>query len=110
LLKVDGEVGNKKIYGPRYYLTVAEASMANRVKQAMSDLRGAGTTMFSFKNDCLPCTALVDVGHNRRLEDPNAETEVSTDWDLSFEEYLEECKNSKRLLVRTKSWNCFQSL
>jgi hypothetical protein len=29
------------------YLTVAEASMADRIKQAMSDLRGAGTTMFS---------------------------------------------------------------
>jgi fructose-bisphosphate aldolase, class II len=47
LLKVDGEVGNKKIYGPRYYLAVAEAAMADRVKQAMSDQRGAGTTMFS---------------------------------------------------------------
>jgi hypothetical protein len=33
----------------------------------------------------------------QRLEDPDAEPEVPTDWDLSFEEYLEEHKNSKLL-------------
>jgi hypothetical protein len=32
-----------------------------------------------------------------RLEDPEAEPEVPTDWDLSFDEYLEEHKNSKLL-------------
>jgi fructose-bisphosphate aldolase class II len=47
VLKVDGEVGNKKVYDPRSYLALAEAAMAGRVKQAVSDLRGAGTTMFS---------------------------------------------------------------
>ena len=47
VLKVDGEVGNKKVYDPRSYLALAEAAMADRVKQAVSDLRGAGTTMFS---------------------------------------------------------------
>ena len=31
------------------------------------------------------------------LEDPDAEPAVPTDWDLSFEEYLEEHKNSKLL-------------
>jgi fructose-bisphosphate aldolase class II len=47
VLKVDGEVGNKKVYDPRSYLALAEAAMADRVMQAVSDLRGAGTTMFS---------------------------------------------------------------
>ena len=46
VLKVDGEVGNKKAYDPRAYLALAEASMAERVKQAVNDLRGAGTTLF----------------------------------------------------------------
>jgi fructose-bisphosphate aldolase class II len=46
VLKVDGEVGNKKAYDPRSYLALAEASMAERVKQAVNDLRGNGTTMY----------------------------------------------------------------
>jgi fructose-bisphosphate aldolase, class II len=46
VLKVDGEVGNKKAYDPRSYLASAEASMAERVKQAVQDLRGTGTTLF----------------------------------------------------------------
>ena len=46
VLKVDGEVGNKKAYDPRSYLAQAEAAMAERVKQAVSDLRGVGTTMY----------------------------------------------------------------
>ena len=46
VLKVDGEVGNKKTYDPRGYLSAAEASMAARVKHAVSDLRGVGTTLF----------------------------------------------------------------
>ena len=46
VLKVDGEVGNKKAYGPRSYLAQAEAATAGRVKQAVSDLRGAGTTVY----------------------------------------------------------------
>ena len=32
-----------------------------------------------------------------RLEDPDAEPMVPTEWDLSFEDYLEEHKNSKLL-------------
>src|SRR4029077_6304597 len=47
VLKVDSELGNKKVYDPRSYLAFAETAMAERVKQAVSDLRGAGTTMFS---------------------------------------------------------------
>jgi fructose-bisphosphate aldolase class II len=46
VLKVDGEVGNKKTYDPRTYLALGEAAMAERVKQAVSDLRGNGTTLF----------------------------------------------------------------
>jgi fructose-bisphosphate aldolase class II len=46
VLKVDGEVGNKKTYDPRVYLGLAEAGMAARVKQAVTELRSAGTTMF----------------------------------------------------------------
>jgi fructose-bisphosphate aldolase class II len=46
VLKVDGEVGDKKIYDPRVYLRLAEASMAERVKEATEDLRSVGTTLF----------------------------------------------------------------
>ena len=45
VLKVDGEVGNKKAYDPRTYLALAEAAMAERVKQAVQELRATGTTM-----------------------------------------------------------------
>jgi fructose-bisphosphate aldolase class II len=47
VLKVDGEVGSKKAYDPRIYLAAAEKSMAERVKQAVKDLRGEGTTLFT---------------------------------------------------------------
>jgi fructose-bisphosphate aldolase class II len=43
VLKVDGEVGNKKTYDPRSYGKLAEAGMAARVVQAASDLRATGT-------------------------------------------------------------------
>ena len=46
VLKVDGEMGNKKAYDPRTYLSEAEEAMAERVKRAVSDLRSAGTTLF----------------------------------------------------------------
>jgi len=45
VLKVDGEVGNKKQYDPRSYLGVAEAALAERVKCAVEELRGTGTSM-----------------------------------------------------------------
>ena len=45
VLKVDGEVGNKKTYDPRTYLAQAEAAMAARVQQAANDLRSHGTTL-----------------------------------------------------------------
>ncbi|HEX7660781.1 MAG TPA: class II fructose-bisphosphate aldolase [Pseudonocardiaceae bacterium] len=43
VLKVDGEVGNKKNYDPRSYLKAAEQNMADRVIQACQDLKSAGT-------------------------------------------------------------------
>jgi len=45
VLKVDGEVGNKKTYDPRTYLKLAEASMAARVVHACQDLLSAGTSL-----------------------------------------------------------------
>ena len=46
VLKIDGEVGDKKAYDPRTYLTLAETAMAERVKQAVSDLKAVGMTIF----------------------------------------------------------------
>ena len=46
VLRVDGEVGDKKAYDPRTYLALAEAAMAERVKRGVAELRGTGTTMF----------------------------------------------------------------
>ena len=45
VLKVDGEVGNKKQYDPRSWGKAAEAGMAARVVRACEDLRSAGTKM-----------------------------------------------------------------
>ncbi len=45
VLKVDGDVGNKKMYDPRGYLKKAEEYMKLRVIQAVEDLRGNGTTL-----------------------------------------------------------------
>jgi fructose-bisphosphate aldolase class II len=42
VLKVDGEVGNKKAYDPRSFLKLAETGMAARVAQACEDLMSAG--------------------------------------------------------------------
>ncbi len=45
VLKVDGEVGDKKVYDPRSYGKTAEAAMAARVVVACEDLRSAGTRL-----------------------------------------------------------------
>ena len=45
VLKVDGEVGNKKVYDPRSYMRKAEVGMANRVVQAATALKSAGKTL-----------------------------------------------------------------
>ena len=43
VLKIDGEVGNKKQYDPRAWGKEAEAGMAARVVEACENLRSAGT-------------------------------------------------------------------
>jgi fructose-bisphosphate aldolase class II len=43
VLKIDGEVGNKKQYDPRTYGKLAEAGMAARVTHGCEDLRSVGT-------------------------------------------------------------------
>ena len=45
VLKVDGEVGNKKAYDPRAWGKTAEAGMAARVVEACQNLRSAGTKL-----------------------------------------------------------------
>src|SRR4051812_16844337 len=45
VLKIDGEVGNKKTYDPRAYGKAAEAGMAARVVEACNDLKSAGRKM-----------------------------------------------------------------
>jgi fructose-bisphosphate aldolase class II len=45
VLKIDGEVGNKKVYDPRSYMKKAEQGMADRVVTACQDLRSAGQSM-----------------------------------------------------------------
>ena len=47
VLKIDGEVGNKKAYDPRLYLKKAEQSMTDRIMQSVEDLKAAGTTLFA---------------------------------------------------------------
>jgi fructose-bisphosphate aldolase class II len=44
-LKIDGEVGNKKVYDPRSYLKAAEAGMAARVTEAATALKSAGQSV-----------------------------------------------------------------
>jgi len=46
VLKIEGDVGNKEKYDPRSYIKLAEAAMAERVKQTVNDLRGVGNTLF----------------------------------------------------------------
>ncbi|MFI5729865.1 class II fructose-bisphosphate aldolase [Kribbella sp. NPDC051587] len=45
VLKVDGEVGNKKAYDPRAWGKAAEAGMADRIKEACESLRSTGTSL-----------------------------------------------------------------
>jgi fructose-bisphosphate aldolase class II len=45
VLKIDGEVGNKKQYDPRAWGKAAEAGMSARVAEACAALRSAGTSL-----------------------------------------------------------------
>lgn len=45
VLKIDGEVGDKKLYDPRTYLKKAEVALADRLKQSCDDLLSTGKTI-----------------------------------------------------------------
>ncbi|GAA1446936.1 class II fructose-bisphosphate aldolase [Nocardiopsis tropica] len=45
VLKIDGEIGNKKAYDPRSYGKAGEAGMADRVAEAARQLKSAGNKM-----------------------------------------------------------------
>lgn len=45
VLKIDGDVGNKKVYDPRSYLKKAEEGMAKRIQNACDDLKSTGKTL-----------------------------------------------------------------
>ena len=45
VLRIDGEVGNKKLYDPRAWGKAAEAGMAARVVRGCEDLRSTGTSL-----------------------------------------------------------------
>lgn len=46
VLKIDGEIGNKKAYDPRGYLKKGEEAMAARIAEGCSDLLSTGKTLF----------------------------------------------------------------
>ena len=46
VLKIDGEIGDKKIYDPRVYLKKGEEGLCKRLYQACLDLRSDGKTIF----------------------------------------------------------------
>ena len=46
ILKIDGEVGDKKAYDPRTYLKKAEQGLCDRMKQACQDLLSTNQTIF----------------------------------------------------------------
>lgn len=45
VLKIDGEVGNKKLYDPRAYMKKGESAMAARVVEACEDLHAVGKSL-----------------------------------------------------------------
>ena len=45
MLKVDGEVGNKKAYDPRGYNKLGEIAMADRIVEACQQLGSAGKSL-----------------------------------------------------------------
>ncbi|MDO4410578.1 MAG: class II fructose-bisphosphate aldolase [Akkermansia sp.] len=46
VLKIDGEVGNKKVYDPRAYLAKGEKGIAARLQEAAADLLSTGKTLY----------------------------------------------------------------
>jgi fructose-bisphosphate aldolase class II len=46
VMKIDGEIGDKKMYDPRTYLKEAEKNVAKRLGEACDDLLATGKTLF----------------------------------------------------------------
>lgn len=46
VLKIEEEVGNKKVYDPRSYMKKAEQGMADRIMEACDTLKSSGNTLF----------------------------------------------------------------
>ncbi|MGA0900215.1 MAG: class II fructose-bisphosphate aldolase [Luteolibacter sp.] len=46
VLKIDGEVGIKKVYDPRSYIKKGEQGLCDRMKQACDELKSTGKTIF----------------------------------------------------------------
>ncbi len=47
VLRIDGEMGDKKVYDPRSYTKKGEASMKQRVIQAATELKSLGKSLYS---------------------------------------------------------------
>lgn len=47
MLKIEGEVGNKKVYDPRAYLKAGIKGMAKRISKACDDLKSTNTSMLN---------------------------------------------------------------
>jgi fructose-bisphosphate aldolase, class II len=47
VLKIDGEVGNKKLYDPRAWMKAGEQAMCDRVKEACEDLHSVGKSLLA---------------------------------------------------------------
>ena len=45
MLKIEGEVGNKKVYDPRAWMKAAENSLTERIKKAVRDLKSEGRSI-----------------------------------------------------------------
>lgn len=45
VLKIDSEVGNKKVYDPRSYIKKGEEAMSQRIAQACNDLKSSGKSI-----------------------------------------------------------------
>ena len=46
VLKIEGEVGDKKVYDPRNYLKKAELSLAERLAEACDDLLSTDKSIY----------------------------------------------------------------
>ncbi len=47
MLKIEGEVGDKKAYDPRAWMKLAESSMAARIMQSCKDLKSDGKSIIA---------------------------------------------------------------